>query len=140
MVVKRPPSVPGLTERPSSGHSRAQLSDLRMSRARSVVSRTAMVIFSPCSGISPPVLTSLERAAGGEAVDLVGDDVAVGIERGVGVEHGGVGVGIVGALAGEAEGLVLLGRSEELVLLPLADTVLEVGGDEGVAGGRGPLR
>lgn len=68
-------------------------------------------------------------ARGGEAVDLVGDDLAVGgesrvVERGVG-----------GPAVAEAEGGVLLGGAQELVLLPLADAVLEVRGDEGVAGG-----
>lgn len=73
-------------------------------------------------------------AGGREAVHLVGDDVAVCgcarlvarvVERGIS--------GVVGVA--KAEGLVLLGRPGEFVLLPLADAVLEVGRDEGVAGG-----
>lgn len=73
-------------------------------------------------------------ASGWEAVHLVGDDVAVGgrawlvawvVQRSVGAVIG----------ISKAEGLVLLGRPGELVFLPLADTVLEVGRDEGVASG-----
>lgn len=69
-------------------------------------------------------------AGGREVVHLVGDDFTIGGEAGI-----GKGSCLAGVAVSEAEGFVLLGCARVLTLLPLAYTILEVGRDEGVAGG-----
>lgn len=63
-MVKRPPRVPGVRSRLSSGQFRAHVSDLRRSRVRSSSSVTCKVIRMPFSGTAPPVLTSFDLSKG----------------------------------------------------------------------------
>lgn len=63
-MVNRPPRVPGVRSRLSSGQVKAQVSDLRMSRLRSSSSVTLRVMRTPFSGTAPPVLTSLLLSRG----------------------------------------------------------------------------
>ncbi|KAH3685335.1 hypothetical protein WICPIJ_003687 [Wickerhamomyces pijperi] len=71
MVVKRPPKVPGVKSRFNSGMVNPQVSDFRMSLAKSSASSTIKVIFLPLSGMAPPVLTSLDLTSGGEGLHFV---------------------------------------------------------------------
>ncbi len=152
-VVNRPPSVPGLTDRLSSGHSSAQLSLFRMSRARSSAFLTLTVILRPFSGISPPVLTSFDlypqssqlvfmsttcRKCGISTIFMFvthgcmqpGHDARklvdlVGDDVAILVEAGSDGIR-------ETQGSILLGIAEVFTLRPLAHPIARIRGDEGV--------
>ncbi|KAI6756579.1 hypothetical protein HG530_011177 [Fusarium avenaceum] len=67
------------------------------------------------------------RACCGEAVNLIGDDIAIGSQARVQC-FPSVGIGI-----GDTKSGVLLRSSGILVLLPLTNTILKIGCDEGVA-------